>query len=100
MKFRELAVVLALLGCDRPDENQTAAVTNVDAIVGDCNGDGRVTIDELGHIENIMFDRVSIDTCRVADADGDGVIRINELISAERNPLYPPRHIHRSRPEC
>jgi hypothetical protein len=50
--------------------------------VGDCNGDGTVTVDELITGVNIALGNQSIDACPALDANGDGIAEINELIAA------------------
>ena len=47
--------------------------------VGDCNGDGRVSISELVTGVNILLGRGSLDDCPAID-DGDGTVRINDLV--------------------
>jgi hypothetical protein len=49
--------------------------------VGDCSGDGAVTIDELLSMVNIALGTAS-STCAAGDADGDGQITINEILMA------------------
>jgi hypothetical protein len=46
-----------------------------------------VTIDDLIKAVNIALGSAAIDVCRSADVDGDGVVRINELIAAVTNSL-------------
>ncbi len=56
------------------------------ACVGDCNGDGDVTIDEI--IKGVAVALgASIEVCRPLDANGDGEITIDELIRAVNNAL-------------
>jgi hypothetical protein len=55
--------------------------------VGDCNGDGTVSINELITAVNIALDTGSLSTCRAIDNDGDGVAAISELIQAVNGAL-------------
>lgn len=55
--------------------------------VGDCNGDGRVTIDELIRAVNLALGALPVESCPAADCDGDGSVRINELICAVSSAL-------------
>ncbi|MBI3782281.1 MAG: hypothetical protein HY270_02655 [Deltaproteobacteria bacterium] len=48
--------------------------------VGDCNGDGSVTIDELITGVNIALDNLTTDACGNFDSNGDGAVTIDELI--------------------
>ncbi len=59
---------------------------------GDCNRDGRVRVAELTRCVLIALGRRSLADCRGADADGDGVVMIGELIEAVNNALIgcPP----------
>jgi hypothetical protein len=55
--------------------------------VGDCTGDGAVTVDELITLVNIALGNSAVSACAVGDANGDGAIRINEIIAAVNNAL-------------
>ena len=52
------------------------------ACVGDCDGGGSVSIDELVTGVNIALGAVGIDACPRFDRDSDLVVRINELVAA------------------
>lgn len=49
---------------------------------GDCDGSGRVTIDELIAGVRIALGEAPLATCAALDDDGDGVVGIAELIAA------------------
>ena len=51
---------------------------------GDCNNDGRVTIDELVVAVRIALGDRNAPACANADADGDGRVSIDELTQAVR----------------
>jgi hypothetical protein len=55
--------------------------------VGDCDGDGAVTIDELLAMVNIALDANQVSTCTAGDADQDGQITIDEILEAVNNAL-------------
>ena len=55
--------------------------------VGDCNGDGSVTINELIIGVNIALGSASIEECESYDVNGDGEVTVNELITAVNNAL-------------
>ena len=64
--------------------------------VGDLNGDGRVTVDELIRCINqmpLLTWLPGLDECRAFDANMDGTIKVNELIAGVNNVLNgcPPR---------
>jgi hypothetical protein len=55
--------------------------------VGDCRGDGAVTIDEILALVNVALGNAPPSGCRAGDRDGDGRITIDELLTAVRNAL-------------
>lgn len=55
--------------------------------VGDCDGSGSVSINELISGVNISLGSTALGACAVFDADGDGGVAINELIQAVNNAL-------------
>lgn len=56
--------------------------------IGDCNGDGLVTVSELIRAVRIALGEFPIDRCPNADANGDGMVSISELTLAVRNALF------------
>ncbi len=50
--------------------------------VGDCNGDGEVTVDEVVTMVNIALGNQNIESCTVGDRDGDRVITVDEIVAA------------------
>lgn len=65
--------------------------------VGDCSGDGRVTVDEVVLGVNIALDRSDISACRAMDNCGDDRVEVNELVQAVNallrgcaTPTFPP----------
>ena len=57
------------------------------ACTGDCNGDGRVTIDELILAVRIALDDAPVSVCPAVDANADGTVEISELIAAVTRTL-------------
>lgn len=55
--------------------------------VGDCNGNGSVTVDELIRGVNIALGSAPIDECGVMDINGDSTVTIDELVRAVNNAL-------------
>ncbi len=55
--------------------------------VGDCSGDGAVTIDELMVMVNIALQMTPLDACAVGDDDADGMITVDEILRAVANAL-------------
>lgn len=54
---------------------------------GDCDGNGRVTVDELVRAVNAALGNVPAESCPGLDLNGDGQVAINELIAAVNNAL-------------
>jgi len=55
--------------------------------VGDCNGDGQVTVNELIQMVNIALGNAAVSTCTAGDANGDGEITVNEIVAGVNNAL-------------
>ena len=55
--------------------------------VGDCDGSGDVTIDELIKGVNIALGSAGLDTCPEFDADRNGTVTVDEIILAVNNAL-------------
>lgn len=55
--------------------------------VGDCGGDGEVTVDELIVMVNIALEAQPLDKCPAGDAGEDGTITVDEIIKAVNNAL-------------
>ncbi|MDX2169953.1 MAG: hypothetical protein SF182_22985 [Deltaproteobacteria bacterium] len=58
------------------------------ACVGDCNGDGEVTVNEIITGVNIALGNTPVQTCPAFDRNGDGRVDISELIAGVANLLY------------
>jgi len=55
--------------------------------VGDCNGDGQVTVNELIQMVNIALGAANVTACIAGDANGDGSITVNEIVAGVNNAL-------------
>ena len=55
--------------------------------VGDCDGDGEVTVNELIVMVNIALGNADPSVCIPGDADGSGDIAVNEIVSAVNRAL-------------
>jgi subtilase family serine protease len=55
--------------------------------VGDCNGDGVVTVDEVLTAVNIALGAEPVSQCPGLDANGDGIVTVDELLQAVDNAL-------------
>jgi hypothetical protein len=70
------------------DENLQACPTPTPiSCVGDCDGSGDVTVNELITMVNIALGNTALSACPVGDADGSGEITVNEIIAAVNNAL-------------
>jgi hypothetical protein len=55
--------------------------------IGDCNGDGHVTVDEILTLVNIALGNTPVTTCEAGDANHDGKITVDEILTALNNAL-------------
>lgn len=81
---RALIVGLALLPW--PSSPGWAGEVGV-ACVGDCDGDGRVGVEELVRGVNIALRRLDLSICEAMDRNRDAQVGINELVAAVNNAL-------------
>ncbi len=59
-----------------------ARQTSAQTCTGDCDGNGRVTIDEIMAMANVDLGVAGVSSCSAGDANIDGLITVNELLSA------------------
>lgn len=57
------------------------------ALPGDCDGNGRVAVDELVIAVNILLGNLPLARCPAADGNGDGRVAVDELVLAVRAAL-------------
>jgi hypothetical protein len=57
------------------------------ACVGDCNGDGQVTINELLTMVNGALGAAPVAACAAGDASADGEITVDEILTGVNNAL-------------
>lgn len=57
------------------------------ACVGDCHGDGEVTVDEIIVMVNVALETAQLTSCPSGDENGDGRITVDEIIAAVNNLL-------------
>jgi hypothetical protein len=73
-----------------PTQTQTPRSTPTPRIgpcIGDCDGDVRVTISELGRAVSIALGRAPIASCPSADGNDDLIVGVGELIVSVQNAL-------------
>jgi len=54
---------------------------------GDCNGNSRVTVEEILTLVEIALGRTPIADCQAGDVDHDGMITVDEILTAVHNAL-------------
>jgi hypothetical protein len=59
----------------------------VASCVGDCGGDGEVTVNELLSMVNVALGNAAVTACAAGDANQDNEITINEILAAVNNAL-------------
>ena len=74
------------------------AARQVEACAGDCDGDGRVSVDELVTGVNIALAATPLDACPLFDDNEDARLTVDELVTAVNNALSGCRP--GSRPAC
>ncbi len=55
--------------------------------IGDCSGDGSVTIEEIITMVNVALGTADVSVCLAGDANGDGEITVEEIIGAVNKAL-------------
>ncbi len=70
-----------------PPGSPPGRLRNRSACVGDCDGPGSVTVNELITMVNIALGNTDASHCTAGDANQDGTIAINELIAAVNSSL-------------
>ena len=89
-EFGNCAGIPAGGGEPSPTPRPTPVVTptpGATACVGDCTGDGEVTVNELIKMVNISLELLPVPECPAGDANSDGVITVNEIVAAVNNSL-------------
>lgn len=71
-------------GTATPTPTATPVLTKC---VGDCNGDGVVTVDEILIGVNIALGNLDVSACENFDANGDGQVTVDEILTAVNNAL-------------
>lgn len=85
------AVIVCPGGCPSPTPSPTITPTPTPTppppCYGDCNHDGRITVDELVIGVGIALDHTSMDACRSLDIDRNGRVSVDELVLAVSGAL-------------
>ena len=55
--------------------------------LGDCNGDERVTVDELVRMVNVALGTINVRACLAGDGDHNRAIVVNKIVGAVNNAL-------------
>jgi hypothetical protein len=75
-------VVVVPVALSRGNVFDHAVPASAPVCTGDCNGNGIVSIDELVRGVNIALNRALLSLCPAFDANADGQVFVNELVSA------------------
>lgn len=70
-----------------PSPSASATVTAGASCVGDCSGDGLVTVDEVVTMVNVALGNTPVESCLAADASGDGQVTVDEILTAVTRAL-------------
>ncbi len=71
-----------------PSSSPTMTPTSTPRVcTGDCDGDGRVTVDELLRGVSIVLGQLETTDCPAFDASGDGSVTVDEIVLAVNNAL-------------
>jgi hypothetical protein len=73
--------------CQNPPCPVGLCTTPLPSCVGDCNGDGTVTVDEILTMVSIALGNADVSTCSAGDANRDGRITVDEILTAVNNAL-------------
>ncbi len=74
-------------GLGTPDVAALVEALSAPECVGDCNSDGKVTVDELVIAVSIALGRMSPMLCPSLDANGDGEVLVDDLVQATNHAL-------------
>ena len=78
---------LDIVSANNYDGSVSVLLNITGACVGDCDGGGDVSINELITMVNIALGGTPVSACTAGDADGSGTIEINEIITAVNHAL-------------
>ena len=70
-----------------PSPASTPTPTATASCVGDCDGDGQVTVDEIITLIDVALGSAAITQCEPGDSNHDGHISIDEILTAVENAL-------------
>jgi hypothetical protein len=70
-----------------PSPGSTPTPTATASCVGDCDGDGQVTVDEILTLIDVALGSAAITQCEPGDSNRDGRITIDEILIAVDNGL-------------
>lgn len=57
------------------------------ACIGDCNGSGDVTVDDLLTMVNVALDNLQVAACEAGDGNRDGQVTVDEILAAVNRAL-------------
>lgn len=81
MNYRVISLMSAFL-------MQALVAGAQESCLGDCNASNDVTLGEVMVCANIFLERQPLANCSAADANGDGRVRISEVVGSARSYLF------------
>jgi hypothetical protein len=85
--FTRSGNTLTLASPSPSDVSAGTTITVVIACVGDCSGDGMVSINEILTMVKIALGNLSVSGCQAGDVNGDHQITVDEILTAVNNAL-------------
>lgn len=79
-----IGIAVAPISCERTRATPTPARPTC---IGDCSGDGVVTVDELIRGTSIALGNQAVTSCSIIDANADAVVTVEELVRAVQAAL-------------
>lgn len=70
-----------------PTSTPTPTRTPGEVCVGDCDGNGTVTVDEIVIMVNIALGNRDVADCESGDSDNSGTVTVDEILTAIQNAL-------------
>ncbi|HYD48764.1 MAG TPA: hypothetical protein VEB21_10470 [Terriglobales bacterium] len=67
---------------------EDGSLTVGSACVGDCDGNGAVTVDEIITMVNIALGNVNLSQCTAGDSNQDGQVTVDEIVTSVNNALF------------
>ena len=87
MTYHYVVAAIDVASVRSPFSNEAMVNVAAPTCVGNCNGDGAVTVDELLTAVNIALGTSPVEQCPAFDANADGAVTVNEILAGVNNAL-------------